>query len=114
MVVALLGATLTGWNWVQGGRWRDAVATGLLIGTASAFKPTALIVVVPIVAAALWSRRSVREVAGPALVLAALAVAILPLSYLPLGTVGPARCARCSTSSSITPGPDTRSWSTAR
>ncbi len=90
MVVALLAAALTGWNWVERNRWRDALATGLLIGLAGAFKPTALVAVAPIVAMAWWRQRSLRRVAGPALALAALAVAVLPLTYVVvLGTDGP-------------------------
>ena len=89
MVVALLGATLTGWNWIQRNRFRDAVATGLLVGVAVAFKPTAIVVVVPIVAMAVWTRRSIRPVLAGTAIIAVLSVAILPLSYLPLGTTGP-------------------------
>jgi len=89
MVVALLGATWTGWNWVQENRWRDAAATGALIGLAGAFKPTALVVVVPIVAMVSWSQRSFRKVLGPALALGALAAVVLPLTYvLVLGADG--------------------------
>lgn len=89
MVVALLGATLTGWNWVQEGRWRDALATGALIGLAGAFKPTALVVVLPVVAMALWVQRSPRSVLGQAVAMGALAAVVLPLTYLPVGTGGP-------------------------
>lgn len=90
MVVALLGAMLTGWNWIQENRWRDAVATGLLIGLAASFKPTALVAVVPIAAVAWWTQRSFRTVVGPAVVLGVLAVVVLPLTYvLVLGTDGP-------------------------
>jgi 4-amino-4-deoxy-L-arabinose transferase-like glycosyltransferase len=90
MVVALLGATLTGWNWVRTNAWRDAVATGSLIGLAGAFKPTALVVVVPVVAAAWWSQRSFRKIAPPAVVIVVLAAAVLPLTYvLVLGADGP-------------------------
>ncbi len=90
MVVALLGATLTGWNWIRENRWRDAVATGALIGAAGAFKPTALVVILPIVAVAWWTQRSLRAIAGPAAALAVIAVAVLPSTYLiVLGTSGP-------------------------
>ncbi|MCU1372137.1 MAG: hypothetical protein JWO77_3331 [Ilumatobacteraceae bacterium] len=90
MVVALLGATLTGWNWVRSNAWRDAVATGLLIGVAGAFKPTALVVVAPIIAMGWWTQRSFRRVVGPAVVLGVVAAAVLPLTYvLVLGTDGP-------------------------
>jgi hypothetical protein len=82
MVVALLGATLTGWNWVRSNAWRDAVATGLLIGVAGAFKPTALVVVAPIVGFAWWSQRSLRAVAAPAVVMGLVAAAVLPLTYV--------------------------------
>jgi len=82
MAVALLGATWTGWNWVRENRWIDAAATGLLIGAAGAFKPTALVVVVPIVAVGWWQQRSFRTVAGPALAIGALAAVVLPLTYV--------------------------------
>ena len=89
MVVALLGATWTAWNWIESGRLRDAVGTGLLVGTAAAFKPTAVVVLVPIVVLAVWVRRSVAPLVGGIAVMAVLALAILPLSYLPLGTDAP-------------------------
>jgi 4-amino-4-deoxy-L-arabinose transferase-like glycosyltransferase len=82
MVVALLGATWTGWNWARENRWLDAVATGLLVGLAGACKPTALVAVAPIVAAGWWTQRSFRKVVGPALIIGALAAVVLPLTYL--------------------------------
>ena len=89
MVVALLGATLTGWNWARDRRWIDAIGTGLLIGLAGAFKPTAVVVVVPVVALAWWHQRSVRSIAAQSAAVVALAVAVLPLTYvLVLGTEG--------------------------
>ena len=89
MVVALLGATLTGWNWVRENRWPDALATGLLVGLAAAFKPTALVAVVPIVAMGWWMQRSFRSVVAPALAMGALAAVVLPLTYvLVLGSDG--------------------------
>jgi len=87
--VALLGATLTGWNWIQRNKLSDAVWTGLLVGLASAFKPTAIVVLLPIIAIAIWTHRSVRPILGAAITMGALAVLILPLSYLPVGTQAP-------------------------
>lgn len=86
MVVALLGATLTGWRWVQRSAWGHAAATGALVGLAAAFKPTAVVVLVPIVGIGLARRRSLRQIAPQAAAMAGLAVAVFLATYLPLGT----------------------------
>ncbi len=89
MVVALLAATLTGWRWVQRGAWRHAVATGALVGLAGAFKPTALVVLLPITAIGLTRHRSVRQVGTQAAAMAGLATAVFLATYLPLGADAP-------------------------
>lgn len=89
MVVALLGATATGWRWIQRDRLPDALATGALLGLAAAFKPTAVAVVVPIAAVAAWRRGSVRPVLAPVSAMAALAVLVFAATYLPVGTQAP-------------------------
>lgn len=89
MVVALLGATLTGWRWVQRGRWSHALGTGVLVGLAAAFKPTAVVALVPIVAFAVARHRSLRQVGPQAAAIAALAVVVFLATYLPLGTDAP-------------------------
>ncbi|MEZ5178588.1 MAG: glycosyltransferase family 39 protein [Acidimicrobiales bacterium] len=89
MVVVLLGATLTGWRWVQRAAWPQALATGVLVGLAAAFKPTAVVVLLPIVATAAIRHRSLRTVGPQATAIAGLAVATFVVTYLPLGTDAP-------------------------
>ena len=85
MVVALLGATLTGWRWAQRAAWRYAVGTGALVGLAVAFKPTAVVVLLPISVAGLLRGRPIREVLPQIAAMAGLTLAVLVVTYLPLG-----------------------------
>jgi len=85
MVVALLGATLTGWRWAQRGAWRHAVGTGVLVGLAVAFKPTAVVVLLPISVAGLLRGRPVRDVLPQIVAMGAVTVVVLVVTYLPLG-----------------------------
>lgn len=90
MVVFLLAATLAGWRWIRSGSWRTALATGLLVGLATAFKPTALVVLAPVLAIALLRRPAERRRSlGQAATMAVVGVAVLFATYLPLGTDGP-------------------------
>lgn len=89
MVVALLGATATAWRWIERDRLADALSTGALLGLAAAFKPTAVVAVVPIVAVAAWRRGSVRPLLVSAAAMGALAAAVFVVTYLPVGTQAP-------------------------
>ncbi|MCU1452637.1 MAG: hypothetical protein JWN46_783 [Acidimicrobiales bacterium] len=86
MVVFVLGAMVTGWRWVERGTARDAVRTGLLIGAAVAFKPTAIVVVLPVVACGWFHQRRTGPVLLHAGLMGALAVIVLVVSYAPVGS----------------------------
>lgn len=92
MVVFLLGATLAGWRWIRSGSWRSLLAFGALVGLATAFKPTAIIVVAPTFAIAALRRPEDRALSlGQIVVAAAVAVGVLFATYLPVGTEGPSQ-----------------------
>jgi 4-amino-4-deoxy-L-arabinose transferase-like glycosyltransferase len=87
----VLLALYCGWRWSRTGRWGWVVLTGLAVAAATTAKENGVLVVPPVVAGLLVSRRGGRTV-RQLLVAGAVAVAGAAACYLPAGNpVGPVR-----------------------
>jgi len=89
MVLFVVLAILLCWRWVESGRTRDAVLTGVALGAAVAAKPTAGLLAPLLAVAALVALERSRRTGVQVLALGLVAGAVLVASYLPLGGEAP-------------------------
>lgn len=80
-------ALLLGWRWIEDGRRRWAVGAGAAVGLAAAAKlPFGLAVLAIVVTGVIIHRYDVRRLIADVAAMAAVAMSVLILAYLPFGT----------------------------